>query len=430
AWSQAASMTHARYGHTTTSQYGGNLVVIGGKDETANGYMLPIEIYDPWNDEWTTKGNLTLGRAFHTSTLLENGRVLITGGVTTAFAQKTAICEEYSEDWEEGQYVCLATEDRAFHTAILLPDGYVLVAGGEDDVGVLKTCELFEGGWGKWYELTGINPTDSLYDVSYDPNVENYYLVGNDSTGNGVVYTLPSGTLRTTRASIGPNILGAAYCSSDHKTYLYNDSGYLQPMEPSSSSQQSMWNNIPGFPTKPGPRHAHCMAFGAEKALAVMFGGSNAGGVLQETWLYSPFVNTWTNMTGPGSPPAREAASLCFSNETDLFYLYGGFGSNYLNDTWTYDPFTNVWTNITGGTNPPHISNHGMVFDHVNKYIWLFGGRDGAQRYNDTWRLDPNTGIWTMMPQPPSFIKKMFGHAMIWDPVENVVVVFGGRDTA
>ena len=171
-----------------------------------------------------------------------------------------------------------------------------------------------------------------------------------------------------------------------------------------------------------------------------LFGGWNNGwgGIFADLWRYDISTNEWTWMKGPAGPTTNPGtygtqgiptmgthpASRCettanWVDAADNLWLFGGetFGSTY-NDMWKYSIATNEWTwvngpNIPGGAGTwgtkgvPNINNipsSRMVYarwkDHLGNF-WLFGGMDGDSLapglYNDLWKYDPITNLWTWM---------------------------------
>ena len=69
------------------------------------------------------------------------------------------------------------------------------------------------------------------------------------------------------------------------------------------------------------------------------------GGVMNDTWLYDPASNQWTEANPVLSPPARNQAEMYFDASLGVVVLYGGSnGSAVLNDLWTFDAGTLTWT--------------------------------------------------------------------------------------
>src|SRR5262249_2237616 len=75
---------------------------------------------------------------------------------------------------------------------------------------------------------------------------------------------------------------------------------------------------------------------------------------------------------------------------------YGGM----LNDTWVYDPVANAWTEITAAVRPPPRNQGQMFFDQAHGVVVLYGGSSAAGVLNDLWTLDVGTMTWTQQAVP------------------------------
>jgi hypothetical protein len=146
----------------------------------------------------------------------------------------------------------------------------------------------------------------------------------------------------------------------------------------------------------------------AQSGLWTWISGSNLQGV---TGVYGiqgvPSVNNF--------PPGLYAYSD-WKDKQGNFWLYGGWDPSFA-DLWKYDPLTNEWTWVKGTGIAFQPSVHGLlgVPDPANTpgvrsggaatwvdtsgSLWLFGG--GAV-YNDLWKYDIASNIWTWMSGPNS----------------------------
>jgi hypothetical protein len=79
------------------------------------------------------------------------------------------------------------------------------------------------------------------------------------------------------------------------------------------------------------------MAYDAATRNVVLFGGSNGGRPLRDTWTWDG--STWTKQAPATSPPARTLAAMAYDAATGDVVLFGGLngaGVRPLNDTWTW----------------------------------------------------------------------------------------------
>jgi hypothetical protein len=159
---------------------------------------------------------------------------------------------------------------------------------------------------------------------------------------------------------------------------------------------------------------------------------SGHGNSANDIWQYDPVLNQWAWMKGDttaagGYPhfgikgsaaPANTPATLTEScsnwvDDKGAFWLYGG--ESFLGtwgNLWVYDPVDNDWTWISGDSAVSDLPVHGQqgIADTANKpgsrivstawqddagNFWLFGGESNGLTYNDLWKFDVLTGLWT-----------------------------------
>ncbi len=211
--------------------------------------------------------------------------------------------------------------------------------------------------WGDWdYDLYAqvgrekLGPNSIRYSTqnataAYDPANQVLILQGGDSGAQGTMsYSLSTNTwtgpLTTTGTAPPAGIINAssAYDSTDGNIYLFG-----------------------GFTTV------------AENAL----------------YKYNAATATWTQLSPTGGPPsAREAAGFAYDAADDIFLLYGGTPDNstFLNDTWVYDPEANTWTQLTptvSPTSPTQPTWQRLVWiPETNVFVGLLStGQAWAYRY-------------------------------------------------
>ncbi len=196
------------------------------------------------------------------------------------------------------------------------------------------------------------------------------------------------------------------------------------------------WTNLSlSNAAQPPPRVTGSMVYDSALGEVVLFGGqyfngtSDATDFYNDTWTFAHGV--WTNVTTPVAPSPRSGAGLAYDPANNEIVLFGGRGAerNDLNDTWTWTDGT--WTNITSavGPSPPPGFWSSMAYDAQTEAILLFGGvniTDGLQETytNATWSFIGNQ--WTHL-SPATVPPGRQTQAMIWDTVDNEMVMFGGQ---
>ena len=164
----------------------------------------------------------------------------------------------------------------------------------------------------------------------------------------------------------------------------------------------------------PGSRSAHGMAFDPYNNVTVVYGGSSVGGGLnavQDTWFYDYAANSWTEYTG-ASPPARTNTAMVYCDATHEMILYGGQGAA---DTWSFDCESQIWTEVVTSTNPGVRHSHALAYDPIENVVILFGGFDEEGWDTDeTWSFDCETREWTEL-FPSEVPLARYGHVMTYD---------------
>jgi N-acetylneuraminic acid mutarotase len=147
---------------------------------------------------------------------------------------------------------------------------------------------------------------------------------------------------------------------------------------------------------------------------------------------------SWVQVIGNGTTNAPFARGeftngMLYDRQHDRVVLFGGrcmdkrcTKNASLNDTWVYDLFTNTWTRMSPPVSPPRRANHMMAYDSVNNVTVLFGGRDeSGVIYGDLWIYDYENNQWTELFPAESPSARRMG-SLVYDPDQNLFVLYGG----
>ena len=204
-----------------------------------------------------------------------------------------------------------------------------------------------------------------------------------------------------------------------------------------------------------------------------LFGGeafdsaSNNFVALNDLWKFQPSTGLWTWVGGSSTlnssgvygtagvaattnvPGGRYSGASWIDSAGNL-WLFGGVGLdgtgavNNLNDLWKYTPNSGQWTWVggsnTGGAagaygtlgtasigNVPGARENPTYWVDQSGKLWLFGGIGNAGDFNDLWRYDPSSGLWTWLSGSQSTnALPVFGQQGV--PSANTVP--GSRDSA
>ena len=165
-------------------------------------------------------------------------------------------------------------------------------------------------------------------------------------------------------------------------------------------------NGAPGSP--PGMvQVTNSMVYDSVNDVFVFFGGrcpSGAPGVgcsSNQTWVYHYPTNTWTNRSPATRPPAREQHTMVFDRHNGVTVLFGGSnGGTELNDTWVYHYPTNTWSPVSTPTSPPARRLGGMAYDSANHATVLYSGVAGGGSLIARWDLWALTLVGSSSPNP------------------------------
>jgi hypothetical protein len=137
----------------------------------------------------------------------------------------------------------------------------------------------------------------------------------------------------------------------------------------------------------------------------------------------------WMQVATTGPSP-RYFNAMAYDSQRGKTVLFGGEASanNELGDTWEWDGAT--WRQVIPTNSSPHARcYHAMAYDSVRGVVVLFGGwATNTVGYSDTWEWD-GTGWTQAMPtgQTPS---PRYYHAMAYDSQRGRTVVYGGLGMA
>ena len=172
----------------------------------------------------------------------------------------------------------------------------------------------------------------------------------------------------------------------------------------------------------PGARSRAALSTDSAGDRAVLFGGVDAAGnALGDTWTFDG--QRWRSVHTPSSPPARFGASMVFDQPNGCFVLFGGMGANgaLLGDTWTFDGAS--WQQRVPATSPSPRLGHAMAYDGPASRTLLFGGwtSSSTPANTDTWAW--NGFEWQQLATQP--MPAMVFPAMLWHATHGVAVLTG-----
>ncbi len=142
--------------------------------------------------------------------------------------------------------------------------------------------------------------------------------------------------------------------------------------------------------------------------------------VLNAQAALAQFQVNWTKQNLLG-PPARIEDTLVYDSNALRLVMFGGYDLNWnrLNDIWEYDGLKKIWTEVTpltGPGSPAARSGQAMAFDPVRNVVVLFGGlnSDATDFLGDTWEWSTVSKTWTNVT-PVTTPTKRQGARLVYD---------------
>lgn len=370
----------------------GTVVLFGG----SNG-QTPLNdtwAYNASANSWMSKLMASGPPARHGQSMTcdqQAGKPILFGGLDSG--------SEYMDDFWRYEYSQntwsilgrLSSPEPRIHHAMAYDnrDNLTLLFGGLNGIFEYNDTWLYDSSKNIWSRERPENPPPARHDTA---------LAYDDLNG---VYVLFGGMSGTTQVN---------------DTWTYNVS-------------TNAWTQMHPQQTPPAGS-GYVIAYDGSARLSVLYGGRTDYDFFNETWTYDAKLDNWTNMSSTPSPPERDDGMMSYDSVHKVMVFFGGSGSGgVMTDTWTYELTTNTWTEKNPVTTPPGRTDGAMAFDPVHGMVMLFGGLNGSPGYGDTWSFSVPGDSWLNVT-PARSPSPRFGHDMVYDEATQVLVVFGGMDTA
>lgn len=232
-------------------------------------------------------------------------------------------------------------------------------------------------------------------------------------------------------SSAAPHVTGTSTWSEGGAQF---PQGELSGTVMANKTVQLAWNDVlrqtwtlMGGGQNPPARYTCAMAYDGAHRVFVLFGGQDGAAMFDDTWVYDPDVNSWTEKSTPVHPSARSNHAMAFDGRTGVVVLYGGDpGSSWSGETWLYFVANNSWVRVDPVHSPGPRQGHVMAWDPSTGLVVLFGGSNTAGSYpTDTWGFNVTTGDWKNL-LPANAPEGRYSGSMALDQSSGLLVLFGG----
>jgi hypothetical protein len=192
--------------------------------------------------------------------------------------------------------------------------------------------------------------------------------------------------------------------------------------------------------TLPYDRSGHAMVYDPVHKKTIMFSGwqPSAGFIHPEWWEWDGSAQTWAKhaLVAGSAPTPRFNASMVWDSGRNRAVLFGGIDdTGRLNDIWEWDGTT--WTDRTpSGTKPSPRHTAMMAYDAARGKTVLYAGNTGSgvgtaaatggTWVDETWEWDGTAGTWTKIPiTSPSSTMYYYGYChMAYDASAQKIVLY------
>ncbi len=203
-----------------------------------------------------------------------------------------------------------------------------------------------------------------------------------------------------------------------------------------SLSASPAWSALPPSAGSPSGLSSPAIIYDPVRDRMLVFGGYGAGIYRNDVWALTLSGNpAWSALTPSGSPPVgRLSHNAIYDPLRDRMVVFGGASNgSYHNDVWALTlSGTPAWSPLTpSGTPPTGRSGHAAIYDPVRDRMVVFGGAVGSSSYrNDVWALTlSGSPAWSALTPAGSIPPELFNHTAIYDPARDRMIVFGGGES-
>ncbi len=162
-------------------------------------------------------------------------------------------------------------------------------------------------------------------------------------------------------------------------------------------------------------------------------GNGESGHVDQQGWAVKRFAVTVLPLPPPGSTPVRRRLHGAIHDPVrNRMIVFGGWVGAPSAETWALSLGASpTWSVQLTDAGPTARYGHATIYDPVRDRLIVFGGFDDARR-NDVWALSlAGPPVWTRLEPSGGYapLARRY-HSAVYDPVRDRMVIFGGATDA
>ncbi|MFL5320535.1 MAG: FG-GAP-like repeat-containing protein, partial [Myxococcaceae bacterium] len=160
---------------------------------------------------------------------------------------------------------------------------------------------------------------------------------------------------------------------------------------------------------------------------AVLFGGDNGGGPTAQANGWDDNSGGWTGSQAAPVSARRRAAGVYRPSQNNAWICGGTNGTTAFSDCFTVvnSGFFSMNFQIVQPLPAPR-EGLAMAYDPANDRIYAFGGRDQNGAYTNTLYMN-SASIWTTV-SPATLPPARADHSLVWDAANSRLILYGGQN--
>lgn len=370
-----------------TLRYPPAVVHPAGTYEPTTASMLVVAGTETWmfkNGDWTNTG-------FATSLLSPKLAFDVTRGIVAAVGPSSAVVERAGNEWTP------APDQKPGAQALALLSAYDPRRGRTLVVEPGATWEWDARGWRRvtTKPLVALHPSPVNAGIVFDTACDRAVLYGGGVGAAAVDHTWTFNGTWTRQTFGGPAARSLHAITYDAKRDVVVVFGGLgatnQPLrdvwELRGPCAARAWVQIPTL-SGPSPRTSARLAFDAKRGVSVLYGGTAAGAMLDDTWEWDG--TAWTSQSPMTKPSARKDAALGYDPRRGSIVMFGGGnGASLYADTWRWDGTD--WKLLAPVNSPPGRQAMALAPDNTGRLVIFGGESETPGNLVDVWRLGSET---------------------------------------